>query len=280
MWLTLLRIELYKIFARPRSYIAFGAIGVITAIIHFAMYSDGKNYIDMFTQTLDQSFVIEGNILNGNTICFIILQMLIVHVPLLISLVTGDLMSGESDSGTLRLMMLKPISRISVLTAKFVAGQVYILIVLVFFAFVALVVGRLIFGVGDLMVLKTEEITVLQTEDVTWRFGAALGVAFVALTMVASISFALSCFASNSIAPIIITMAIIILSTIIAALDLPSLSFLHPYLFTTHMASWRLCFDNPVPLADLYKSLSILILYIVVSFSIGAIHFIKKDILV
>ncbi|MBK8848168.1 MAG: ABC transporter permease subunit [Bacteroidetes bacterium] len=280
MWLTVLRLEIYKIFARPRSYIAFGAIGVIAAIIHFAMYSDGRNYIEMFTQTLEQSFVIEGNILNGNTICFIILQMLIVHVPLLISLVTGDLMSGESDSGTLRLMMLKPVSRLSILTAKFTAGQIYILAVLLFFAFVSLIVGRLIFGVGDLIVLKTEEITVLQAGDITWRFIAALGVAFVALSMVAAISFALSCFANNSIAPIIITMAFIILSTIIAALDLPSLKFMHPYLFTTHMASWRLLFDSPVPMPDLYNSLAILLFYILLSFSIGAAHFLKKDILV
>lgn len=60
------------------------------------------------------------------------LQMLIIHVPLLIALVTGDLMSGEESSGTLRLLVLKPVSRMQIFIAKFIAGSFYTATILIF----------------------------------------------------------------------------------------------------------------------------------------------------
>ena len=56
---------------------------------------NGKSYIGFVTASFEQTLSFNGKILNGNLIAFIIMQMLIVHVPLLISLVTGDLLSGE-----------------------------------------------------------------------------------------------------------------------------------------------------------------------------------------
>ena len=43
MW-TLLQIELFKIFKRPRTYIAFIAIAAIVILIQLALYLDGKTY--------------------------------------------------------------------------------------------------------------------------------------------------------------------------------------------------------------------------------------------
>ena len=92
--------ELIKIAAKPRSYIGIGAVTLIVGIILFAMYADGHNFISFVTRPFEQALSFEGNILNGNLIAFIILQMLIIHVPLLIALVTGDLVSGEAAMGT------------------------------------------------------------------------------------------------------------------------------------------------------------------------------------
>ena len=102
MFLRLTILELRKIAARPRSYIGFAAIAVIAGLIQFAMYSDGEDYIRFITQSVEQSFLFEGKILNGNLICFIILQMLIIQIPLLVALVSGDMISGEAAMGTLR----------------------------------------------------------------------------------------------------------------------------------------------------------------------------------
>jgi ABC-2 type transport system permease protein len=271
--------EFIKIAAKPRSYIGIGAITLIIAIILFAMKMDGMNFISFVTAPFEQSLSFEGNILNGNLIAFIILQMLIIHVPLLIALVTGDLVSGEGAMGTIRLLLTKPISRTKILFSKYVAGCAYTFVILLWMLFMALVVGKWMFGTGDLMVLNSDGLIVLQEHDLAWRFLCGFSVAYLSLVMIATLSLTLSCFSENSIGPIVSTMAIIILFTIIGALDLPSLQMIQPYLFTTHMMAWRSFFEDPLPTGKIISSIVILLVHIVGLLSIAMYKFNRKDIL-
>src|SRR5215213_8307706 len=153
MW-KLLQIELFKIFKRPRTYISFAAVAALAIIIQLGLKVDGQSYVEFMLRDLSASFDISGNVLNGYLVCFIILQLLLVHVPLLISLIAGDLVSGEANMGTLRLLLTKPISRTEVVIAKFLAATVYTLMLLVWMAFLALFVSLLIFGAGDMLNIK------------------------------------------------------------------------------------------------------------------------------
>ena len=54
-----------------------------------------------------------------------------------------------------------------------------------------------------------------------WRYFCSFGFAAIAMTTVASLAFLLSIFAENSIGPIITTMSIIIVFTILTSMDLP-----------------------------------------------------------
>lgn len=272
-------VELAKIAAKPRSFIGFAAIAVIVSLIHFAMYLDGMNYISFITTPLQTTFSLEGRILNGNLVCFIILQTLIIQIPLLVALVTGDLISGEAAMGTIRLVATRPVSRVQLVLGKFIAGAVYVLLLLLFLGVLSLGVGIWLFGPGDLIVLKSEELTIIQGDDTLWRFLAAFGIAFLSLLVVATFSMLLSCFAENSIGPIISTMAVIILFTIIGTMDIPFFDLLKPFLFTTHMVIWRNMFDQPLDIAQIRQSLSILSAHIVVFLGATLFFFRKKDIL-
>ena len=279
MFFRLTKIELQKIIARPRSYIGFVAITVIIMLIHFAMYMDGRNYISFITASVEQNFLFEGNVLNGNLITFIILQTLIIQIPLLIALVTGDMISGEAAMGTLRLLATKPISRTDLLLSKFTAGSIYTVAMLIWLGLLSLGLGLLIFGPGDLIVLKTDEIIILQSHDVLWRFLTALVLAFLALSLVGALSLMLSCFTDNSIGPIIITMAIIILFTIIGTMEVPVFDLIKPMLFTTHMVVWRNLFESPLPIKQIYTSIGVLIGHILFFLGVAVNYFNRKDIL-
>ena len=276
--LNLVGIELFKIITKPRSYLGFLAITLIIILIQFAFYVDGKQYLDFIFQSLQNSFQIEGNILNGSLICFIILQMLIVQMPLLVALVTGDLVSGEAASGTIRMLLSKPYSRTQILLAKYIAGSIYTFALIAWLGFLALGVGLLIFGTGDLVVLKSDELVILRSDDVIWRFLASFFVAFLSLSVVTTFSLMLSCFTDNSITPIVASMSVIILFTIIGTLDVPVFDKIKPALFTTHMIIWRNLFDNPLPVSQLIESLIVLLLHITVFLSIAFWHFNRKDI--
>ena len=270
--------EFIKILAKPRSYLGIGALTLLIGIILFAMKADGSSFISFVTSSFEQTLSFNGNILNGNLIAFIILQMLIVHIPLLVALVTGDLISGEAAMGTVRMLATKPISRTNIVLSKFIAGAVYTLILTIWLGFLALIVAKWIFGTGDLIVLNSDGLVILKSDDVMWRYGLSFLVAYLALLTISTLSICLSAFAENSIGPIVSTMAIIILFTIIGSLDVSVFDNVKPYLFTTHMASWRSFFEDPVPWGRIQESIIILLIHNVILVSIAIFKFNKKDI--
>ena len=147
---SLVQVELYKIFRRPRTYIAFGAVAALIGIIQFGLKLDGKSYLDFMLNDLSSSLEIDGKILNGYLVCYVMLQLLLVHVPLLIALIAADMISGEANMGTLRLLLIKPYSRTTLLLAKFIAATIYTLLLLVWLAILALFGSMLLFGTDDM----------------------------------------------------------------------------------------------------------------------------------
>jgi len=93
------------------------------------------------------------------------------------------------------------------------------------------------------LILKSDMVTQILASDVMWRYVAAFGFASLAMLTVSALSFFLSLFAENSIGPIMATMSIIIVFTILNTLDLPIFNTVKPYLFTSHMLGWKGFFD-------------------------------------
>lgn len=270
--------ELIKILSKPRSYLGLGALTILIGIIIFAMKADGESMVSFVTSSFEQTLSFNGKLVNGNLIAFIILQMLVVHIPLLIALVTGDLISGEAAMGTIRMLASKPISRTKIVLSKFFAGAIYTFVITIWLGILSVFVSHWVFGTGDLMVLNSDGLVILPESDILWRFGLAFCVAYLSLLTVATLSICLSAFAENSIGPIVATMAIIIIFTIIGSLDVSVFDSVKPYLFTTHMASWRSFFEQPVPFDEIMNSVVILLTHIVLLVGITIIKFNKKDI--
>ena len=126
MW-TILKIELFKIFKRPRTYISFVAISAIVLLIQLALYLDGDTYVQFMPQSINETFDVNGSIMNGYLICYVVLQLLLIHVPLLIILVGADMTAGEANMGTLRLITSRPVSRFQLMMGKFIATAIYTL---------------------------------------------------------------------------------------------------------------------------------------------------------
>lgn len=246
MFLNIVYIELYKIFRKPRTYISFAAVSAIVGLIQLGFYADGESYMQFGMQSFSDSFDVQGNIMNGYLMAFVILQLLLVHVPLLVALVAGDMISGEAAQGTLRLLLTKPISRSTLILAKFTASGIYTIALLVWMAIWALGISMMVFGVDDMLILKSDSASQIMSSDVMWRYMAAFLFAAIALLTVSALSFFLSLFAENSIGPIMATMSIIIVFTILNTLDLPIFNSLKPFLFTSHMLGWKGFFDVTV----------------------------------
>lgn len=290
MW-THLQIELYKIFRRPRTYLAFAAITALIAVIQVGLFMDGKEYTEFVMADFEGSFSVDGKILNGYFICYVILQLLLVHVPLLIALIAADMISGEANMGTLRLLLTRPQSRTAIVLAKFLASVVYTLLLLIWIAVLGLFVSMWVFGTDDLFLMKSSYVVIVRESDVFWRYAGAFCFAALSMVTVAALGFFLSFFAENSIGPIVATMSVIIVATILSTMNIPIFNTIKPFLFTTHMITWKEFFDFKVNDANeaiigsiqnpdkIIRSALVLVAHIVAFVGAAVLVFRKKDIL-
>jgi len=291
--IQLLKIEIFKIFKRPRTYIAFAVIALIIILIQIALKFGGKEYVGLMMSGMGDSFeeIPTQTILNGYLVCFVILNLLLIHIPILVALVSGDAIAGEANMGTLRLLVSKPVSRIQLLIVKFTASVFYTMILLIWVAVLALFLSILLFGVNWLGVPRELQFNVMESDDVLWRYALAFCFAAIGLICVSALAFMLSVFSDNSIGPIVITVCIIIVFTILTQMQIPFYDeTIKPYLFTTHMLGWKGFFyvkaidgvtekGSIENFSAIVKSAAILIGYTVVFLGIAFWYFKRKNIL-
>jgi len=275
---TLLKIELYKILKRPRTYIGFGTILLIVFALELAFFAEGETLIGLVFQNLSSVFRLEGKIITVNFLTYMLLNVLIIHVPILICLVTGDIISGESANGSLRLLMQRPYSRMKIYMAKWLTGVIYTIALVLFLGLVSYLLGYLLFGNGDLIVFR-RGVHVFETTDVQWRFFGAFGMGILSMMVVASLSIMISSFTNNSIGPIVGTIAILIVLNIISTVAANALQPVLPYVFTTHVIKWQYFFDSSIDWGAIQMGVIVQSAYIILFTAIGLINFKRKDIL-
>jgi ABC-2 type transport system permease protein len=203
-----------------------------------------------------------------------------IHIPFLIALVAGDMVSGEATSGTVRLLLIRPPSRCRIITAKYLATLFYTTGLVVFFGLFSVVLGLSLFGSGDLIIhhYGRFDMVLIPEEDVFFRMLLAFGGAVWSMTVVASLAFLLSALVENSIGPIIGTVAVVIVFLLFGNLPFDFFQSLKPYLFTTYMNLWQRFLDVPISWKDIGNSAFILGLHNIGLFLIALIIYARKDI--
>ena len=273
---TLVWLELQKLFCRGQSYIAFMAIGVIVGVIEWGLRLEGRQVLELLMQNLQEAFLFQGNLLNGYLVTYLVLNSLWLHVPILIALVTGDLVSGEAQAGTLRLLLTRPVGRLRLLTAKYLAGLLYTALVVAFLALASWGMGRLVFGTGDLIVFY-QTLNIVPEADLPWRFAAAFAYGGLSMGVVASLAFFLSTLANHSLGPIITTVAILIGCTLISTFEVGMFRTVQPFLFTTYLSKWQGFFAFEIQGEDVGLAVGILVGHMGLFFGGAAGVFLRKD---
>jgi ABC-2 type transport system permease protein len=276
---NLLYWELFKTYAKWRTYIGFIAVGVLIPVIMWIMWVEGGGFVERQLRSLQADFLITGNLFNGWAVAQIIMNGLWIHVPALIALVAGDQLSGEATAGTFRLTLIRPVSRARILNAKYFATLIYTASLVVTIAVLSVGLGLWIFGTGDLLVFDIEGLTILPESDLALHFLFAYLLAIWSMFVVASLAFLISALVENAIGPIIITMTIIAIFYIITFLPVESVENIQPWLFTTHMNVWQQALHDPFDWHSILQSVGILTLYNIGFWGITLIIFTRKDIL-
>jgi ABC-2 type transport system permease protein len=271
--------ETIKTFTRLRTYIGFLAFGILVPLVVAGLKMGGQRAFERnLLAILEQDFIIGGNVLNGWFFGFFFLGALWVHVPIVLTLVAGDQIAGEGNSGTFRFLLTRAVSRNRIITAKFIVTLLYTALMVLFIGILTLGLSLSVFGGGDLLVVK-RGLIVLPETGLPAHFLLAWGLAILSMFVVSSLCFLFSAFTDNSIGPIVATMAVIIISLIIITLPFEMFQTIRPWLFVNYFDTWQKVFDDPIPWGDIVRNVWILMGFTALFFSITLVWFNRKDIL-
>ena len=270
--------EIIKTFLKKRTYIGFLVVLVIVPLVEVAFKLEGGRFLRMATRGIAQDFILVGNLFNGWFVSQQLMNSLWFHIPLLISFVAGDQLAGEATSGTYRLILIRPVSRTEIFLAKYFTTVLYVILFVAFLGVLSVGLALLLLGRGDLLVVQ-QGILVLQESEVAWRFIMAYILAAWSMITIASIAFFMSSFVENAIGPIVGTMGVVIVLSILTVIPVEVFSTAREYLFTYHMIVWQKMFVDPIPWDQIRISVVNLGAYTLAVVFSSWLIFVRKDIL-
>ncbi len=173
-------------------------------------------------------------------------------LPLAVAVVAGDAIAGEASLGTLRYLLVRPVGRTRLIFSKFATAVVFCLIAALAVAVTGLVIGWLLFPVGEVVTLSG---TTIGAWDGVVRALAAAGVVGASMIGLAAIGVLISTFTESPVGAIAATAGLAILSQILDAI--PQLHAIHPLLFTHAWLSFGDLMRTPVAWGNIVQDLVI-----------------------
>jgi len=269
--------EFQKIINRKRTYIGFILIGILIPFIVGAIDNGGNMLEKTIYGQLSDSFFFVGSLINGYLATYIIIAVLITHMPFLSTIVAADIVSGEYSKGTFRLYLSRPISRSKILLSKLIIVYGYTIILMGFFISYALLISIIWLGTGELAVFHMG-LLFLAEDDALIRFFIAFLTSTVVMLTVSSLCFFISTISKNSVTPIIITISTVFVGTAISIIPIEFFERINPYLFTGYINSYLSAFHDPIPFDAILRLIIVCFIWTVIFLGLAFNHFIKKDI--
>jgi len=271
-----LRNELWKLFGKKRTYIGFAmfliAQNVIAFVFRFSNASRG-----MIRQLENNGYPAE-HFISGLTIATVMLfPIAYVLLPLYVSLVGGDLVAKETEDGTLRMILARPISRLRLLFVKWIAGVVFSILLVFALGIFGLIFSSLLFHSGGLFVMIPGEIFgVFDFANGLNRYCAAHIALIVKAATIMGLAFMFSCFNVKPAAATILALSFVFVNFIL--MQIPFFKEIQHWFLTYHLNFWQHAFAQPIPWWRVGESLSILAGFNLTFLIVGCAVFQVRDI--
>jgi ABC-2 type transport system permease protein len=264
---TVYRWELRKLVSQKRTYLGFGlaiALPLIFVIVQSLRQSHdhGEN---IFASQITHSGLA--------TPVLMLLFLSVFMLPLIASLVAGDIVAAEDGNGTLKTILTRSVDRGQVFASKALAAVTYATVAVFLSAAVATVAGVAAWGFNSVI---TYSGTVVSPSEGLLLIFAANACYLIPLFAVASIGVLLSTVTRNSAAAVVGAVGVTILLFIVA--QIPGLEGIRPYLLTEQYEAWHGLLRTPTDWAPIWHSLWVCALYAGPALLIGYLVFLRRDV--
>jgi len=279
MLLAALRVELAKLVRQRFALVSLGVLAVLVGLFVWGTWQAPLS-ADL-PGTAGGEFIVAGKIKTGPLLSYMLLRIpvaLNLLIPLLIATVTGGLLAGERHLGTLRTLMVRPLSRSQLLAAKLLAAGLYATGLTAFLGLFSLLLGYLVFGGGDLLPLgDTLQLVILPENTALARLALAYGLSAVAMISIASLGMFFSSLCDNPLTAAGLTVAFLLVCGTLQVL--PWFHSWQPHLLTSHLSVGGKVFAGQIPWGEVGRSLGYLVGYSLLAGLLAGVIFRRRDIL-
>jgi ABC-2 type transport system permease protein len=261
------RWELRKLIAQKRTYLGLGlgvALPVIFVIVQNVHTRHGGGD-SIFAAQITQSGL-------ATPVLMLLFESLF-FLPLIASLVAGDIVAAEDNNGTLKTILTRSVDRGQVFAAKAWAALTYAAIAVYLAALVATLGGVASWGFNS---IKTFSGSTVSASEGLLLVIAANACYLIPLAAVVCIALLLSTATRNSIAGVGGAIGIVILLDILATI--PGLEGIKPYLLTEQFENWHGLLRTPTDWAPVIHSLWVSALYAIPALLAGYLVFLRRDV--
>lgn len=278
LFLQQLRGELRKLFARPRTWIGYGAFLIMEAVILF-VYKLERSQQHM-RGLIERNGLEFGSYYSSLTITFtIMLLSMFLLGSIYFALVAGDIVAKENEDGNLRMVFSRPISRLRLLLVKYTAVSLYTFSFVFFVGASGYLMAVAAVGwQGGLFVMEPK-MKVFAAYPEWWEGASRLAIsaAGIGLSMItlSSIAFMFSCLKIKPAAATIITLTILFVDMILQ--NFPFFKPYESYFITWRMGAWIFLMEQNIPWAKITESFALLAGLNITLFILGWLSFQLRD---
>ncbi|MCO5050809.1 MAG: ABC transporter permease [Verrucomicrobiae bacterium] len=276
MFLAQLKNELWKLFGKKRTYIGFGAF-LLAQLAMLLAFKFTRWQGDMERLLAGNGYLAEEFISALTVAVVMILPQIVLLMPLYVTLVGGDLVAKETEDGTLRMILSRPISRSRLLFVKWVAGIIFAAVLVAALGATALGMARLFFPWKGLFVfVPGQAFNILGASEGSIRFLVAHIFLIINAGTMLSIAFMFSCFNMKPAAATILALSYMFVNLVMEGI--PFFDRYQNWFITHHFRSWLMVFSDPIPIWRIAQSECLLLAATATVFVIGATAFQVRDI--
>lgn len=265
-----LRSELGMVFRRRRNQAILVVLGLIPIVIAIAVKITSRTGRGDGDGGAFFSSITDNGIFVGFSALLVVLPL---FLPMAVSVVSGDAVSGEANLGTLRYLLALPVGRTRLLGVKYVAIIIWAFACALVVAVAGLLIGLVLFPQGDVTLLSG--IAVSYTAAV-WRLVLVVCYLTIMMAVIGAIGLFVSTLTEVPVAAMATTLALTITSQVLDAI--PQLSAIHAWLPSHYWLRFADFMRDPLAFDQIRTGLLASAAYIVIFAALAWARFSNKDV--
>jgi ABC-2 type transport system permease protein len=266
--LTVYRWEARKLISQKRTYLGLGLIVILPLV--FILFQNLHQHHNRGGESIFEAQITQSGLA---TPVLMLIFLSAFMLPLVASLVAGDIVANEDGNGTLKTILTRSVDRGQVLAAKTAVAFTYAAVAVFLSATVATVGGIASFGFHSVVSLSG---TVVSAGEGLALVYASNALYLIPMMAVVSIGVLLSVVTRNSAAAVVGTIGGVILLYIISGI--PGLEGARPYLLTEQFQAWQGLLRTPTDWAPITHSIWLCALYAVPALVAAYLVFLRRDV--